>query len=184
MTPHVPSNLSISTDSSSESDEEEDDSLLSVAQGQGPLPLTDLLHTHPALDADHDDDGDKTDDNPNDNICDVMDTEDAPNWELDTNEIKTPELDYSFCHPVHRSQILGLLTKHFASTQASLTEMVYLILLQRFNISVSMRCIISVNIGAFGGSRHIYGLLGTSQRCGPSGPAHPIQPIFPTSEPP
>lgn len=44
---------------------------------------------------------------------DMSDTEDAPEWQFETGEIKSKDELYTFCPAPHRAQILRLFSKHF-----------------------------------------------------------------------
>ena len=44
---------------------------------------------------------------------DMSDTEDAPEWQFETGEIKSKDELYTFCPALHRAQILRLFSKHF-----------------------------------------------------------------------
>ena len=47
------------------------------------------------------------------NDTDGTDDEDAPDWEFDSNEQRSPDPLYEFCPAPHRKQLLSIITRHF-----------------------------------------------------------------------
>jgi hypothetical protein len=45
--------------------------------------------------------------------CEEKDSEDAPDWEFEDGETKSPDKNYVFCPAQHRGQVLRLFTRHF-----------------------------------------------------------------------
>ena len=93
-------------------------------------------------------------------------TEDAPDWLLDSGETLAADSDYVFCPAAHRRQVLHLFTRHFClhpifperdGTWASAEEI------------RSMRCISFALYVGYEKSGVICGLVGIHQRCGGCG---------------
>jgi len=44
---------------------------------------------------------------------DAMDTDNAPDWEFNNDEVQTSDYEYQFCPAVHHKQLLTIITWHF-----------------------------------------------------------------------
>jgi hypothetical protein len=103
--PRLPSSLGASQqqlieslDSGSESEIGTEDSLISQA-----------CFPHAAMSDCPASESDDADSGPDD----ISDTEDAPEWQFETGEIKSTDQLYTFCPAPHRVQILRLFSRHF-----------------------------------------------------------------------